>query len=64
MISSSKQFIYFKKMISVFIMCGILAANLDPVLWGVTSKVPANKSKIRESGNLVLQERLCICYQQ
>lgn len=44
----------------MFIMCSILATNLDFFSQEVTAKAPPNKLTVRESGNLVLQQRLCI----
>jgi hypothetical protein len=58
-VNSCKQFSYFKKHTSVFIMCGMLAINLVSIfLADVTAKVLANRPTVRESGDSALWERL------
>jgi hypothetical protein len=54
-VSFSKQFVYFKKCMSVFIMRGILVAYY---VFSGNDMVLANKLTIIESGDLVLHKRL------
>jgi hypothetical protein len=41
----------------MFIICSILAANLDSIFFEMTAKVLANELTIRKSGELAIHER-------
>jgi hypothetical protein len=58
MVSFLNNFVYFQKCMYVFIVHSILATTQDFFLWVVDGGVMATEPTARESGDMVVCERL------